>query len=278
MKTSCLFLLLLIAASCVQRTDSVQEESLTYDQLLAGFEQQFSELEGEYEAADDQRKIELEALFQELEMTLVEAQKAFIRSNPDSLRCISILHEIDWSFRSAEEFRSYLDLIEPYFSDNGDYGNLSDLVGQMENVLVGRIAPDFEMKDSHGDVRSLSVACQNASFLLLDFWSSTCGPCRLENPNIRKAYDKFHSKGFDVFGVSTDTREEAWLKAVDEDGLSWTNVCSLEQWGDNEVVYNYALRQVSQNFLLDSQGKILATDLRGDELQNMLLSLMEEAH
>ncbi len=100
------------------------------------------------------------------------------------------------------------------------------------------------------------------------------GPCRIENVHIREAYDQFQSKGFNVLGVSTDVRKEHWLAAVELDGLIWTNLCSLEKWNENEVVKSYALRQVSQNFLLDNSGKIIATDLRGEDLINTLESLL----
>ena len=136
----------------------------------------------------------------------------------------------------------------------------------MELVEVGKKAPDFNMMDVSGKNGKLSEKYRNSKYLLLDFWASHCGPCRKENRNIRQAYDRFHEKGFDVLGVSTDTRKEHWINAIETDKLIWTNVCSLEPWNENEVVRMYALRQVSQNFLLDNSGKIIATELRGEEL------------
>ena len=92
--------------------------------------------------------------------------------------------------------------------------------------------------------------------------------------NIRKAYEMFHDKGFDVLGVSTDTRRDSWINAIALDGLNWTNLCSLEPWNENEVVKLYALRQTSQNYLLDSSGKIIDKDIRGAELISTLEQLL----
>ena len=92
---------------------------------------------------------------------------------------------------------------------------------------------------------------------------------------IEKAYDQYHSYGFDVMGVSTDVRKEQWLEAIEKDGLIWTNLCALQKWNENTLVKTYALRQVSQNFLLDSSGKIIATNLRGEDLVKTLEELLD---
>lgn len=267
-------MVLVVAVACLQSCNTTGDPPLTYDQFVEGFPQRFEEIEAEYESADKYRQEELDSIYEALELEMVEAQKAYIRFYPDSLRSVSLLYEIDWSFKSNEEFWSYLHLIDTSLHGNEDYIRLCEFLEQSDKVQVGKFAPDFEINNTEGIPRSLSDAIKGADYLLLDFWASTCGPCRLENPNILKAYDNFQSKGFDVFGVSTDTKKESWLTAVEKDGLTWTNVCSLEAWNENEVVRIYALSQVSQNFLLDKSGKIIARDLRGEDLQKMLTSLM----
>jgi peroxiredoxin len=245
-----------------------------YEELLEGFDQRYAAIEKEYEGASQERQEELELTYEQVELELVEAQKDFIKSHPHSAYCLPILWEIDWSFSSAREFKSYLDLIEDAQLDPDNFNRLAAIVEQMENVEVGRIAPDFEMEDEAGKPVKLSDVYAQSEYLLLDFWASTCGPCRIENQHIRKAYDQFHSRGFNVLGVSTDARKESWVEAIEKDDLIWTNLCSLENWNENEIVKTYALREVSQNFLLDSSGKILATNLRGEELQQALEELL----
>jgi len=275
MKPLFLVMALALAVSCGQKNKPVDEISPSFEEAMAPFHREFAAIDSEYDAAGDQRKLELEARYEELELEMVEAQKKYIRTYPASANSIAALVDIDWSFTSASEFRSYLDVIDTSLHNYPEYINLDNLVDQMERVEEGKTAPDFTMPDTDGHLVSLSELCRQSDYLLVDFWASTCGPCRAENPNIRKAYFAFQTKGFNVLGISTDTRKEAWLEAVSADSLPWINLCSLEPWNDNPVVRDYALRQVSQNFLLDSTGKIISRDLRGEDLHRMLATLMD---
>lgn len=137
------------------------------------------------------------------------------------------------------------------------------------NVGIGAIAPDFSQADTAGKLISLREF--RGKYLLIDFWASWCSPCRQENPNLVKAYDKYASKGFGILGVSLNYshEKEQWLNAIRKDHLTWPQVSDLKGW-KNEVAKLYAVRQAPQNFLLDPDGKIIATDLLGDALENKL--------
>src|SRR5699024_4117188 len=106
-------------------------------------------------------------------------------------------------------------------------------------------------------------------YVLLDFWASWCAPCRAENPNLVKAYDRFNEDGFTIFGVSLDENREDWLKAIKEDNLKWTQVSDLNAWG-NEAARKYGIRAIPANFLIDPEGVIIAKDLRGAALKQKL--------
>jgi len=260
-------------APTLESENEILVDTIAYAMLVIGFEEQFAAIEAEYDSASHERQLELEAEFEELDQAMVKAQRQFVREYPSSYQSLLVLREIDWSFESASEYRSYLDLLDPALHDSTPYGELDHLVTRMEGVEVGKQAPDFIMPDVKGSSRKLSDHYAGSTYLLLDFWASNCGPCRIENRNIVLAYEMYHDRGFDVLGVSTDTRKDAWLAAIEKDGLIWTNVCSLESWNENEVVAMYALRQTSQNFLLDASGKIIAKELRGEELITALEEL-----
>ena len=108
---------------------------------------------------------------------------------------------------------------------------------------------------------------------MIDFWAAWCGPCRGENPNVVKAYNKYNDKGFEILGVSLDDARENWLKAVQDDGLTWTQVSDLKGWS-NEVAAQYAISSIPSNLLLDQEGVIIKKNLRGDDLLSALEALM----
>jgi len=138
-----------------------------------------------------------------------------------------------------------------------------------ENTEVGKDAMDFTQNDTLGHPVSLSSF--RGKYVLLDFWASWCGPCRAENPNVVKAYEKFHTKGFDILSVSLDRSvdKEKWLKAIHDDRLSWTQVSDLGFW-NNAVAREYGITSIPQNFLIDPQGKIIGKNLKGEELEKKL--------
>ncbi len=136
----------------------------------------------------------------------------------------------------------------------------------------GDMAPEITMPDTDGKMFSLSSL--RGKYVLVDFWASWCGPCRGENPTVVKAYNKYSNKNFTILGVSLDKKKEAWLEAIQKDGLVWKHISDLKQW-DSEAQKLYQFEGIPYNVLVDPQGKILATSLRGEDLEGKLAEVLK---
>ncbi len=152
------------------------------------------------------------------------------------------------------------------------YGlKLTQLVSNSVATDLGQMAPAFQVPDQRG--KAIGPASFKGKVVLIDFWASWCAPCRAENPNLRKAYSAFHSRGFDILSVSMDTKRDNWLLAVREDNLPWAQGSDLKGTA-SPLVKLYGMESIPQNFLLDREGKIVARNLRGLDLANKLAKLL----
>lgn len=147
-----------------------------------------------------------------------------------------------------------------------------DMVESMKKTAVGQVAPEIALPNPEGQVVKLSSLRGN--YVLLDFWAKWCGPCRRENPNVVKAFNKYKDKGFTVFGVSLDRSKEDWLQAIQEDKLTWTHVSDLKYW-QSEAAKTYNITGIPFSLLLDREGKIIAKNLRGPALEEKLAEIFK---
>lgn len=149
----------------------------------------------------------------------------------------------------------------PYVAD------LDGIIKQLENVQIGKTAPEFSLPDTAGVAVSLSDF--RGKYVLLDFWASWCPPCRKENPNVVKAYQEYKDKGFTVLAISLDKDKDKWMKAISDDQLTWTHVSDLKYW-DSEIPALYGVRGIPANVLLNPEGVIIAKNVTGEDLQKAL--------
>jgi peroxiredoxin len=176
---------------------------------------------------------------------------------------------------STAETETYYKKLGPSAKQkNAVADRIINTINAEKNIGIGKMAPEFTQNDTLG--KPVSLRSFRGKYLLIDFWASWCGPCRKENPNVIKAYNRFRDKNFTILGVSLDqpNGKEKWLKAIHDDGLTWTQVSDLKGWS-NAVAQLYSIKSVPANYLLDPTGKIIAKDLREEELEKKLEELLK---
>lgn len=197
----------------------------------------------------------------------------FIKANPSSIVAAYVLYR-DYAYRlTPDEIDHHVKLLSPSLQKTQYVNVLRELSPTLRKVGIGEVAPDFTLADTEGKPVKFSGHTGAGKYLLLDFWAGWCGPCRRENPNLVRVYEKYKGKGFDIFAVSLDKQKEQWVKAIADDKLTWTHVSDLKFW-DSAPAKLYGVRAIPSNVLIGPDGKIVARNLRGKELEEKLATLL----
>jgi peroxiredoxin len=196
----------------------------------------------------------------------------FILANPGSYLSLLAVKDMGGPYSDPNELQPMFDKLSKEVQTSAGGVTYQQYLTGLKAVAVGAIAPDFEQPDTNGTPVKLSSF--RGKYILVDFWASWCGPCRHENPNVVKAFNAYKGKNFTILSVSLDRpgKKDAWLKAIHTDGLAWNHVSDLKFW-DNDAAKLYGVRAIPQNLLLDPNGKIIAKNLFGDDLENKLAAL-----
>ncbi|GAB4205068.1 MAG: TlpA disulfide reductase family protein [Bacteroidia bacterium] len=174
---------------------------------------------------------------------------------------------------SPQELEQIVSYLDKNFL-NTKFGKLAQQkLMQIKGTSIGNKIMEFSQTSTDGKI--VNIRDFEGKYVLIDFWASWCGPCRMENPYVVAAYNKYKDKGFTVLGVSLDQNKNAWLKAIEKDHLTWTHVSDLKGWS-NEVAQAFGISSIPQNILIDKNGIIIAKNLRGTALEEKLREIFGE--
>jgi thiol-disulfide isomerase/thioredoxin len=237
---------------------------------------QMSQLEARYNqnaAANRTDSMQaIEKMFYDAQARSTKSIKTLVQQNPKSVVSAFVVANLI----NPEEQFGFVDSMTTQFKttlpDSRYTKALVAKIEPMRSTAVGAAAPEISLLAPDG--KPLPLSSLRGKYVLIDFWASWCGPCRRENPNVVRAYNKYKGKGFEIYGVSFDQDRGKWLKAIEADGLTWKHVSDLKGW-ESATGQTYSIKSIPASVLLDPQGRIIGKNLRGEALEAKLASVLK---
>jgi peroxiredoxin len=252
---------------------AVQKDYETYQQKFDPLRDQLDKLANKLRSMP--ASIQRDSLINVFEMgkqNVVKVVGDFVKTRSASYVSPYVLYVTSPVVTDMSVLEERYNALQPEIKESFYGKQLQGLLTQSKVGLEGTQAVDFTQNDTANHPVSLSSF--KGKYVLVDFWASWCGPCRLENPAVVAAYNEYKSKNFTVLGVSLDQVRQKWIDAINKDNLTWTHVSDLKYWS-NEVAQLYKIQGIPANMLIDPNGKIIARNLRGEQLHATLKQVLK---
>lgn len=235
-----------------------------FDEKIAALEEEFAK------AGNDMQRDSLRKEYSKLMSDAVEM-------NRDNIYGVTTFLNNAYAFLSPEEVMEQIALFPAEWQQRRELTELREATERKLRVSAGHPYIDIAAKNADGGEISLKSVVENRrnKYVLLDFWASWCGPCMGEVPHLKKTYDEFRKKGFEIYGVSFDEDRGDWLGAVEQNDMNWLHVSEVKGF-DNQAAKDYAIQGIPSNFLIDGQGTIVAKNLRGEALYEKISELLAQ--